>query len=181
MSHLKAFLAICMIIAGFSIAINLEMIEKINNAYASPLPEKGELNTTDENGLPILTPEEKSDWDSFVRAAHKLSPIYDYPVKVLLAQGALESGRGTSKFAKERSNYFGYRCFDGREEEMCAYFENQEQGIIEYMRLIKEHYPEAYQARSNPDRMIELIKEGGYATDSNYVTKVKALPEWRDN
>lgn len=127
---------------------------------------------------PSLTLTEQTNWNSFVRAAYEVAPIYEYPVNVILAQAALESARGTSKFAKERFNYFGIGAFD-HNPDMAFTYENQKQVIIEYMRLIKAHYPEAYAQRKNPDLMIEAIKEGGYATDTNYVAKIKGMREWR--
>lgn len=122
---------------------------------------------------------EQSRWESFVQKAHELAPLYDYPIKVILAQAALESAHGTSPFAVERNNFFGFTCYDRSPAKDCASFDSIEEGIIEYMRLIKYHYPEAYAQRSNPDKMIQLIWEGGYATDPLYVEKIKALKEWK--
>lgn len=120
-------------------------------------------------------------WRKFVDAAYKLAPIYDYPVNVLLSQAALESNRGTSRFAVTRNNFFGYNCNDGREELDCTYFSTPDESIIEYMRLIKRSslYGQAYEARTNPDSMIAYIKDAGYATDPKYVSKVMSMPEWR--
>jgi flagellum-specific peptidoglycan hydrolase FlgJ len=128
---------------------------------------------------PTLTPKQLTKWEHFKKKAEELAPIYDYPAKVIISQAALESTRGTSKYAVERNNYFGFACYDADPDANCAYFQNQEQGIIEYMRLIKNRYPKAYSSRKNPEKMIELIKEGGYATDPNYVAKIKGLKEWK--
>lgn len=177
----KTWESLAIIASVFGLLLILVLLTKdsvTNIGYLSPLPVHAEEGV-DANGLPILTPEEQSDWNAFIRAAHKLAPIYDYPVKVILAQAALESARGTSKYARERKNFFGFTCYDRDPDRYCSYFENQEQGILEYMRLIKNSYPEAYANRANPDRMIELIKAGGYATDPLYVQKIKALPEWK--
>lgn len=122
----------------------------------------------------------QSDWDTFVEQVKALAPVYDYPVNVVLAQAALESGHGSSGFAKERHNYFGFKCYDGREQEMCAYFSTPAESAIEYMRLIKysPRYAKAYAVRNNPDQMIEEISKAGYATDPNYAAKVKSMKEW---
>lgn len=146
-------------------------------AYVSPIPFA--IGNLDENGLPVLTPEQSADWQDFQNAARQLAPIYDFPVKVIIAQAALESGRGTSRFARERNNYFGIGAYD-RDPNLAFTYSNLQQGIVEYMHLIKTRYPEAYAARSNPDRMIELIRANGYATDEAYVQKIKSLPEWRN-
>lgn len=122
------------------------------------------------------------NWQEFVAAAKRIAPIYDYPLKVLLAQAALESAHGTSRMATERNNFFGYNCNDGREEQDCTSFSTPEESIIEYMRLIKREprYAAAYDARKSPTEMIVHIKEANYATDPNYISKVMATAEWRE-
>jgi len=141
-----------------------------NVGYISPLATfKGPL---DEYGLPVLDDSQEMTWDKFIQQAYEVAPIYDYPVKVLIAQAALESAKGTSEFAKERNNYFGYSCYDSDPRKYCARFDNPKQSMIEYMRLIKNSYQEAYANRKNPELMVKLIKKQGYATDPEYVGKV---------
>lgn len=149
-----------------------EQIARLSSGY-KVYAETGEVSPE-----PSLTLQDQTNWNSFIRAAYEVAPIYEYPVNVILSQAALESARGTSKYARERFNYFGIGAFD-HNPDMAFSYENQKQVIIEYMRLIKAYYPEAYAQRKNPDAMIELIKEGGYASDPNYVAKVKGMREWR--
>lgn len=125
-----------------------------------------------------FTDKKAEDWKEFTRMVKAIAPIYDYPPNVVLSQAALESARGTSRWATERNNYFGYTCYDGREEQSCSWFASPYEGIIEYFRLIKNKYPKAYAVRHNPELMIQEIKNGGYATDPLYVQKVKSMPEW---
>ena len=136
-----------------------------------------------ESSVEGLTPEQDANWQSFKQAAIDLAPQYDYPVKVIIAQAALESRRGTSRFARERFNYFGIGAFDSDPDKARTY-DNMEQGIVEYMKFVKERFPEAYEARSNPDRMIELLVDNKmgrkYATDPDYVAKLRNLPEWNE-
>jgi len=127
----------------------------------------------------VFTDKKAEDWKQFTLMAKAVAPIMDYPVNVLLSQAALESARGTSRWATERNNYFGYTCYDNREFESCSWFASPYESMLEYMRLIKNKYPKAYAARHNPDLMIQEIKNRGYATDPNYVTKVKSMPEWK--
>ena len=49
------------------------------------------------------------------------------------------------------------------------------------MEFIKDgsRYKEAYAARSDPKKMVELIKKAGYATDPDYVNKVTNTPEFQ--
>jgi flagellum-specific peptidoglycan hydrolase FlgJ len=137
-----------------------------------------------ESSVAGLTPEQDADWQRFKQTARELAPQYDYPVKVIIAQAALESSRGTSRFARERFNYFGIGAFDSAPDRAYTY-DNIEHGIIEYMRFVQERFPEAYAARSNPDRMIELLVENKmgrkYATDPDYVAKLRDLPEWKES
>jgi flagellum-specific peptidoglycan hydrolase FlgJ len=126
-----------------------------------------------------LTPAQLQDWESMKLMAKRLAPLYNFPAKVIIAQMALESGRGTSKYCVQRNNCFGMGAYDSNPDSAFT-FENKEQAILEYMRLIKNRYPEAYAQRENPEEMIVAIKDGGYATDPHYVAKVTKLPEWRN-
>lgn len=77
MSQIKAFLAICMLISGFSLAINLELLKNIETASASPLPVKGELNVTPTPEIaatptPEPTPSELEEIVSYI--ARKFEP-----------------------------------------------------------------------------------------------------------
>jgi len=120
-------------------------------------------------------------WDAFVEAVHKVAPMYNFPENVVLAQGALESAHGNSHFAKTRNNFLGIGAFDSNPDDAYT-FENPEQCVIEYMRTIKRNFPEAWDQRENPEKVLELIKNNSqgrmYATDPNYVAKVKSMKEW---
>ena len=118
-------------------------------------------------------------WHEVVDSIKKIAPIYDFPIKIAIAQAALESRRGTSNHAKDRNNYFGLGAYTNNPDAAMR-FDNAEQCIIAYMQLIKNKFPLAYAQRDNPQRMIELIKAGNYATDPDYIVKVTSLPEWTD-
>ena len=147
-----------------------------NTAIMSPLALSPEVPANYE-----LTANEVKNWEGFKKAAYEVAGIYDYPVKVILAQAALESARGTSKYAKERFNYFGMTCYDRDPDKHCTTYGNAKESIIDYMILIKKKYPKAYAVRSNPDKMIKVIKEYGYASDPKYVAKITSMSEWREN
>lgn len=175
-----AFIGLCILVTLIGIrALELEVRNGgFNQAYAeapilSPLPD-------DVPELEKMTLEQQGDWKALQRIAHKLAPLYDFPPKVIIAQMALESARGTSNYCVNRNNCFGIGAYDSNPDK-AFHFENKEQAIIEYMRLIRTRYTDAYEARSNPELMIELIKKGGYATDPNYVAKIKNLHEWKTN
>lgn len=120
-------------------------------------------------------------WSGFVQAVHKVAPLYNFPENVVLAQGALESQRGNSRFSKERNNYLGIGAYD-ENVEAAFKFENSEQCVIEYMRIIKKNFPEAWANRDNPEKLLYHLKHSKngkmYATDSNYINKVMSMKEW---
>lgn len=130
----------------------------------------------------VNTMQPASKWEEFVAASYKVSKIYNYPVNVVLAQGALESGRGTSRYAIERNNFLGIGAYDSHPDLALA-FENPEQCVIEYMRIIRTNFPEAWEKRENPDELLSLLKKNSngrvYATDPDYISKVKSMDEWR--
>lgn len=121
-------------------------------------------------------------WNEFVRAVDKVAPIYNFPRNVVLAQGALESARGTSAFAVNRNNYLGIGAYDENPNN-AFFYENAEQCVIEYMRLIKRNFPQAWENRDNPEALLHALKVNRnglqYATDPNYEAKVKNMPEWK--
>lgn len=123
----------------------------------------------------------KSRWAAFVIAAHKVAPMYNYPVEVVLAQGALESAHGTSKFSIDRNNFLGIGAYDS-DPNSAFHYENPEQCVIEYMRLIKRNFPEAWSHRDNKEVLLKALKVNSagkmYATDPEYVSKVMSMKEW---
>jgi flagellum-specific peptidoglycan hydrolase FlgJ len=135
---------------------------------------------------PRLTPvpvKQAENWNDFISSAMKIAPIYNYPVKVLLAQAALESNRGLSQYALQRNNYFGMNAVDW-DPDQAYWYENQEQAMVDYIITVRSNFPEAWASRENPDRMIELLENNAdgrmYATDPNYVYKVTHQAEWRN-
>jgi flagellum-specific peptidoglycan hydrolase FlgJ len=152
------------------IAYGRAYAESKSVAIVSPLALSPEIPQTYE-----LSANEVKSWEGFKKAAYEVASIHDYPVKVIIAQAALESARGTSKYAKERSNYFGMTCFDRDPEKYCSRYDNAKQSIISYMQLIKNKYPVAYSHRDDPVRMVKEIKKAGYATDPHYVAKVISI------
>jgi hypothetical protein len=128
-----------------------------------------------------LSPTPSTDWEEFVLAVEKIAPIYGFPKNVVLAQGALESSRGNSTFAKERNNFLGIGAFDSNPGNAYT-FDNAEQCVIEYMRIIRKNFPEAWANRDNPEQLLHHLKHNDrgmmYATDPDYISKVKSMKEW---
>lgn len=119
-------------------------------------------------------------WVEFLNAAKKVAEEEDYPIAVIVAQGALESGHGTSALAKGRNAFFGVNAVDSNPNAATGYA-SPEESIRGYVKLIKtgQRYKEAYAARKDPKKMVELIKAAGYASDPAYVNKVTNTPEFQ--
>jgi hypothetical protein len=150
----------------------------LNSDFLNPLVEDLTPRIAQVQAVEIVP---ANKWEEFVIAAEKVAEIYNFPVNVVLAQGALESARGKSNFALQRNNFLGIGAYDS-DPNQAFYFENPEQCVIEYMRVIKRNFPEAWSHRDNPDKLLELLvsnsKGRKYATDPHYVGKVKKMPEW---
>jgi len=102
-----------------------------------------------------------------------------------LGQAALETGKGTSVLAKTRNNYFGMNAVDSDPNKAFSY-NSPSQSITDYINLIKYNprYKAAYDQYvqdRDPLKLLQGIKNSGYATDPEYVTKVASLPEFQQN
>jgi flagellum-specific peptidoglycan hydrolase FlgJ len=155
------------------------------HAYAPSIRQaNAEAKPTGSKRMPVtvkeMSPQQRVDWELFKMQAKIISKVYDYPVNVLLAQAALESSHGTSQIAVDKNNWFGMNANDEDPYDDAFTYDNAIQSMIDYMQRIRKYYPDAYEARHNPEQMIELIKEDGYATDPEYVSKVMSMQEWQD-
>jgi flagellum-specific peptidoglycan hydrolase FlgJ len=109
--------------------------------------------------------------------------------EVLLAQAALESGWGNSRFALEGKNLFGVRTYDLREPHMLPSNNPKKWGVRVYMHECDsvQHYIDILNNGSAYDKYRELRDKGvedslkyvetlgAYASDKNYFTKVKSI------
>ena len=119
------------------------------NAYLEKLKE-----------LDLREPEFQYNNDlQFVRATHKCinylnftqPKVFRIPYEMITAQAALESGWGTSRFAKEGNNLFGIRVFNKEYPHMLPLSQKEWKGwgvrifatkcdsVKEYIRLMNEH------------------------------------------
>jgi len=109
--------------------------------------------------------------------------------EVLLAQAALESGWGNSRFALEGKNLFGIRTYDLREPHMLPSNNPKKWGVRVYMHECDsvQHYIDILNNGSAYDKYRELRDKGvedslqyvetlgDYASDKNYFPKVKSI------
>lgn len=125
-------------------------------------------------------------WDTFTQKAKKIAKERGYPVSVLLGQAALESAHGSSNFARERNNYFGYNAVDS-DPNRATFYQTPEDSINAYINLIQDPsfvYSKAwqqYQIDHDPVKLIQGIKAAGYATSPNYAQNVINTDAFQQN
>tara|TARA_B100001057_G_scaffold118787_1_gene117429 strand:- start:109 stop:747 length:639 start_codon:yes stop_codon:yes gene_type:complete len=109
--------------------------------------------------------------------------------EVLLAQAALESGWGNSRFAIEGRNLFGIRTYDLREPHMLPSNNPKKWGVRVYQHECDsvQHYIDILNNGSAYEKYRELRDNdvtdslqyvetlGAYASDKNYFGKVKSI------
>ena len=109
--------------------------------------------------------------------------------EILLAQAALESGWGNSRFSLEGKNLFGIRTYDLREPHMLPSNNPKKWGVRVYMHECDsvQHYiniinnGSAYEKyrelRDNgiEDSLLYVETLGAYAADKNYFPKLKSI------
>ena len=115
--------------------------------------------------------------------------IYPVNLEVLLAQAALESGWGNSRFALEGKNLFGIRTYDLTEPHMLPSNNPKKWGVRVYMHECDsvQHYIDilnngsAYEEyrklRDNgvEDSLQYVETLGAYASDKHYFSKIKSI------
>ena len=131
----------------------------------------------------------------FVRALHRCIDYINFtlphskrvPFEMIIGQAALESGWGTSRFAKEAKNLFGIRVFSKDSPHLLPrgikkwsgwgvrVFPSKCASVIEYVRLLNEHpaYKEFRELREKTNDPIKLIKTlDKFSTTADYDQRV---------
>ena len=115
--------------------------------------------------------------------------IYPVNFEVLLAQAALESGWGNSRFALEGKNLFGIRTYNLTEPHMLPSNNPKKWGVRVYMHECDsvQHYidiinnggayKEYRKLRDNgvEDSLLYVETLGAYASDKHYFGKIKGI------
>ena len=115
--------------------------------------------------------------------------IYPVNFEVLLAQAALESGWGNSRFALEGKNLFGIRTYDLREPHMLPSNNPKKWGVRVYQHECDsvQHYIDILNNGSAYDKYRELRDNGvsdslqyvetlgAYAADKKYFPKIRSI------
>ena len=115
--------------------------------------------------------------------------IYPVNFEILLAQAALESGWGNSRFALEGKNLFGIRTYDLREPHMLPsnkpkkwgvrVYQHECDSVQHYIDIINNGsaYEEYRKLRDNgvEDSLQYVETLGAYASDKHYFSKIKSI------
>ena len=120
---------------------------------------------------------------------HNTTDIYPVNLELLLAQAALESGWGNSRFARVGKNLFGIRTYDLKEPHMLPsnnpkkwgvkVFEHECDSVLNYMNILNNGgaYKKYRELRENgindPYILVETLD--AYAADKHYFSKIKSI------
>ena len=170
-----------------------------NNSIAK---EQEQISNEVANTLEVITDWEKPDFErannqTFINSVGQcVNYIYNtttdiYPVnfEVLLAQAALESGWGNSRFALEGKNLFGIRTYDLREPHMLPsnnpkkwgvrVYQHECDSVQHYIDILNNGsaYEEYRKLRDNgvEDSLLYVETLGAYASDKHYFGKIKRI------
>lgn len=134
------------------------------------------------SSTPSPKPAADLEWEDMKLIAVKVARKYDIHPSVLVAMTALESGRGSSYYCRERNNCWGIGAFDSNPDNAFRFASFQEG--VEYLAKMlcnpKGRYALACAVRHDPYAMVREIKAAGYASSPTYVEKVTSLKEFSD-
>jgi len=131
----------------------------------------------------------------FIRALHRCIDYINFtlphskrvPFEMIIGQAALESGWGSSRFAKEAKNLFGIRTFSKETPHLLPIgiknwpgwgvriFPSKCASVIEYVRLLNEHnaYEDFRKLREKTQDPLKLIKTlDAFSTTPDYDQRV---------
>ena len=120
---------------------------------------------------------------------HNNTDVYPVNLELLIAQAALESGWGNSRFARVGKNLFGIRTYDLKEPHMLPsnnpkkwgvkVYSHECDSVLNYMQVLNnggayEKYRELMNNGENdPYILVETLD--AYASDKYYFSKVKSI------
>ncbi len=116
--------------------------------------------------------------DKYHDIAAQLGSHYGIPWEAVVAQGIIESAAGTSRYARERNNFFGLGAVDSNPDNAYSYPSAADgwRGYFEFISKNQRYRSYgAFDHAGNPFGYIQAIKNAGYATASNYVEIVSKM------
>ena len=199
---MKIFSTILLLIAGAFIWHAVAQEQPCTDDGCKEFTEQVELIKYQEiedfpNVLPVINTETKSQ---FVYTLSKcIDKIYEttdiskqIPKELIIAQAALETGWGKSRFANEGNNLFGIRTFNKDSKWLLPItwdqtkwigwgvkvYETRCDSVKDYVRILNEvfAYEEFREARSNGADVYQLADTlTKYATKKNYTSLIKQV------
>lgn len=133
--------------------------------------------------------------DTIFNSVNKVNKENDYKLfnSVIIAQSVLETGWGQSKIMMKANALFGIKAGSGWKGKVYSSYTNEvydgvecteyatfraydsiEESIKDYYKLIKNNYKKALNCNTQKES-IQAIKNGGYATDPEYVSKIMSI------
>ena len=200
----KIFFGLCIIsalaFAGGTFYPNPSAVSKVNNKldkfYVNKINELDKYYVDKIEEMDFQEPEFTYINDTqFVRATHKCIDYINLttpkhlrvPYEMILGQAALESGWGTSRFAKEANNLFGIKTWNKNTPHLLPeginkwpgwgvrVFASKCDSVKEYIRLLNEHpaYEDFRKLRLKTNDPIKLIKTlDKFSTTTDYDKRV---------
>lgn len=141
-------------------------------------PGEGSVGSYDGTSTAGLSDLQAEFVDKYHDIAESLSIKYGIPWETVMAQGILESAAGTSNFAVNRNNFFGIGAFDSNPNNAFSYATPEEGWEGYYKNIVATSVYRANGAFNYPDdpyAYAQAIKNAGYASDPNYVSKLSVL------
>lgn len=118
---------------------------------------------------------------------------YKIPASITLAQGLLESGAGQSRLARQANNHFGIKCHNWSGKRMYHDDDEKDECFRSYNSAIEsyEDHSKFLRSRERYSNLFKLkltdykgwakgLKSAGYATASNYASKLINIIELYD-
>ncbi len=189
-------LIFCMIV-GFAFAVNneyknakanaveieteeiVQVLEELNKEWTRPDFER-------ENNQTFINSVAQCVWYIY----NTTTDIYPVNMELLIAQAALESGWGNSRFALEGRNLFGIRTYDLREPHMLPsnkpkkwgvkVYDHECDSVQHYIDILNngtafEDYRVMKHEKDINDPFQLVLTLDAYATDENYFDKIRRI------
>lgn len=133
--------------------------------------------------------------DTIYSSVNKVNKENGYELynSVIIAQSVLETGWGQSEIMMKANALFGIKAGSGWKGKVYSSYTNEvydgvecteyatfraydsiEDSIEDYYKLIKNNYKKALNCETQKES-IQAIKNGGYATDPEYVSKIMSI------
>ena len=120
---------------------------------------------------------------------HNTTDVYPVNLELLIAQAALESGWGNSRFARVGKNQFGIRTYDLQEPHMLPsnnpkkwgvkVYQHECDSVLNYMQVLnnggayKKYRELMNNGENDPYILVETLD--AYASDKHYFSKIKSI------